>query len=139
MIFASLLTRPTRELSSIIRRAKSPNPRMKGRSPFLSDTFDGSLSSTSVCTSLQLEPGPSPLSRDGPSIPPEEKGITRMEVVGGYIFQQIAPSQCYFRTIADIDLKLALVPAWVINFISRQLAGLGLKLFEKVRTEVGRT
>lgn len=62
-----------------------------------------------------------------------------MEVVGGYIFQQIAPSQCYFRTIADIDLKLALVPAWVINFISRQLAGLGLKLFEKVRTEVGRT
>lgn len=112
---------------------------MKGRSPFLSDTFDGSPSSTSVCTSLQLEPGPSPLSRDGPSIPPEEKGITRMEVVGGYIFQQIAPSQCYFRTIADIDLKLALVPAWVINFISRQLAGLGLKLFEKVRTEVGRT
>ncbi|GAQ79706.1 hypothetical protein KFL_000360220 [Klebsormidium nitens] len=83
-----------------------------------------------------LPPGPSPLSEDGPPIPPEDKGITRMEVVGGYIFQQIAPSQCYFRTIADIDLKLALVPAWVINFISRQLAGLGLKLFEKVVQDV---
>lgn len=36
------------------------------------------------------------------------------------------------RSIMKVDLKLDFVPPWIINFMSRQLAGQGYKLFQKV-------
>ncbi|GAQ81517.1 hypothetical protein KFL_000820250 [Klebsormidium nitens] len=81
-------------------------------------------------------PGPSPLSREGPPIPPVEKGVTRMDVRGGYIFQQISPSKCYFRTIFDMDMKLAMVPAWIINLLARQFGSHAIKVFDKVVKDV---
>jgi hypothetical protein len=85
---------------------------------------------------LQPPPGPSPFSKDGPSIPPVEKGVTRMDVMGGYVFQQISPSQCFFRTIFHMDMKLALVPAWIINLLSREFGSHAIQVFDKVRTRV---
>lgn len=39
---------------------------------------------------------------------------------------------CIYRTIISMDMKLDFVPPWMINFISRQVAGQGLKLYQKV-------
>ena len=46
--------------------------------------------------------------------------------------EPLLPSPARPRTISNIDMKLELVPAWVINFMSRQLAGSGYKLFQEV-------
>jgi len=37
-----------------------------------------------------------------------------------------------YRIVVDLDMKLDLVPPWLINFIARQLVGHGYKLYQKV-------
>uniref|UniRef100_A0A2P2MCP4 Uncharacterized protein MANES_09G043100 n=2 Tax=Rhizophora mucronata TaxID=61149 RepID=A0A2P2MCP4_RHIMU len=46
--------------------------------------------------------------------------------------------QSYFRTIANIDMKLDFVPPFLINFISRQLIGSGFRLYQKVVTSLSK-
>ncbi|THU59271.1 hypothetical protein C4D60_Mb07t00370 [Musa balbisiana] len=56
----------------------------------------------------------------------------RIDLVGGFVLQKVDHSRCYFRAIANMDIKLDFVPPSLINFISRQLIGNGHKLYQKV-------
>ncbi|MQM04709.1 hypothetical protein Taro_037501 [Colocasia esculenta] len=69
----------------------------------------------------------------------EAKDVVRIDVIGGFVIQKISPTRCYFRTIANMDIKLDFVPPSLINFISRQLIGNGYKLFQKAVGSVART
>ncbi|KAF7818877.1 uncharacterized protein G2W53_024332 [Senna tora] len=62
---------------------------------------------------------------------PEAKDVIRMDVVGGFALQKVTSERSYFRTIANMDIKLDFVPPSLINFISRQLIGSGFKLYQK--------
>ncbi|KAJ9184595.1 hypothetical protein P3X46_004307 [Hevea brasiliensis] len=72
-------------------------------------------------------------SRDGI---PEVKDVVRIDVVGGFAIQKVTSERSYFRTIANVDLKLDFVPPSLINFISRQLIGGGFKLYQKAVASV---
>ncbi|KAF3442773.1 hypothetical protein FNV43_RR16690 [Rhamnella rubrinervis] len=63
---------------------------------------------------------------------PEAEDVVRMDVVGGFALQKVTPERSYFRTIANMDIKLDFVPPSLINFISRQLIGSGFRLYQKV-------
>ncbi|CAM6108653.1 unnamed protein product [Calypogeia fissa] len=63
-------------------------------------------------------------------LPPLTSNV-RMELGGGFVMQRISKDQFFFRTIVSLDMKLDFMPPWLINFISRQLAGQGLKLYQK--------
>lgn len=63
---------------------------------------------------------------------PEAKDVVRIDVVGGFAMQKVTPERSYFRTIANMDVKLDFVPPSLINFISRQLIGTGFRLYQKV-------
>ncbi|XWS56095.1 hypothetical protein CRYUN_Cryun09bG0057000 [Craigia yunnanensis] len=67
---------------------------------------------------------------------PEAKDVVRMDVVGGFAMQKVNNERSYFRTIADIDMKLDFVPPTLINFISRQLVGNGFRLYQKTVASV---
>ncbi|MED6124212.1 hypothetical protein PIB30_056920 [Stylosanthes scabra] len=62
---------------------------------------------------------------------PDVKDAVRIDVVGGYVLQKVTPERSYFRTIANLDVKLDFVPPPLINFISRQLVGSGFRLYQK--------
>ncbi|KAL4606722.1 hypothetical protein ACB092_09G124100 [Castanea dentata] len=62
---------------------------------------------------------------------PEAEDFVRIDVVGGYAMQKVTPERSYFRTIANMDIKLDFVPPSLINFISRQLIGNGFRLYQK--------
>ncbi|TKY61898.1 hypothetical protein E2542_SST11751 [Spatholobus suberectus] len=62
---------------------------------------------------------------------PEAKDVVRMDLVGGYVMQKVTSERSYFRIIANLDIKLDLVPPTLINFISRQLIGSGFRLYQK--------
>ncbi|KAL5545671.1 hypothetical protein UlMin_005358 [Ulmus minor] len=62
---------------------------------------------------------------------PEEKDVVRIDVVGGFALQKVTAERSYFRTIANMDIKLDFVPPSLINFISRQLIGNGFTLYKK--------
>ncbi|KAI9090679.1 hypothetical protein K1719_028532 [Acacia pycnantha] len=62
---------------------------------------------------------------------PEANGVVRIEVVGGFALQKVTSERSYFRTIANMDIKLDIVPPALINFISRQLIGSGFRLYKK--------
>ncbi|GAB4857177.1 hypothetical protein Ancab_015085 [Ancistrocladus abbreviatus] len=55
----------------------------------------------------------------------------RIDLVGGFALQKVTDGRSYFRTIANLDIKLDFVPPSLINFISRQLIGSGFKHFQK--------
>ncbi|GAB2302238.1 hypothetical protein Dimus_036255 [Dionaea muscipula] len=55
----------------------------------------------------------------------------RIDFVGGFALQKVTEDRSYFRTIANLDVKLDFVPPSLINFISRQLIGSGFKLYKK--------
>ncbi|CAH8260136.1 unnamed protein product [Arabidopsis lyrata] len=71
------------------------------------------------------------------SIEVESDGIAevvnavRIDFVGGVAIQKVTPERSYLRFIAEVDIKLDLVPPSLINFMSRQLLGNGFKLFKK--------
>ncbi|KAK4736534.1 hypothetical protein R3W88_000231 [Solanum pinnatisectum] len=67
-------------------------------------------------------------SKDG--IPPLQD-VVRIDVVGGFAIQKVTDNRSYFRTIANMDIKLDFVPPSFINFLSRQLVGAGFKLYKK--------
>ncbi|XP_049381242.1 uncharacterized protein LOC125845751 [Solanum stenotomum] len=67
-------------------------------------------------------------SKDG--IPPPQD-VVRIDVVGGFAIQKVTDNRSYFRTIANMDIKLDFVPPSFINFLSRQLVGAGFKLYKK--------
>ncbi|KAH7295355.1 hypothetical protein KP509_27G043600 [Ceratopteris richardii] len=71
-------------------------------------------------------------------IPDPLPNIVRMELVGGFALQRVSPEQSYFRTVANLDIKLEFVPPWLINFISRQLIGLGYKLYQKTLSSINK-
>jgi hypothetical protein len=54
-----------------------------------------------------------------------------MDLSGGFVLQKIGHNCNFFRTVVDLDMKLDLVPPWLINFMARQLAGHGYKLYQK--------
>ncbi|XP_057423136.1 uncharacterized protein LOC130717048 isoform X2 [Lotus japonicus] len=62
---------------------------------------------------------------------PEAKDVVRVDLVGGFALQKVTSERSYFRTIANMDMKLGIVPPSLINFISRQLIGNGFKLYKK--------
>jgi hypothetical protein len=61
-----------------------------------------------------------------------EVNAVRIDFVGGVAIQKVTPEKSYIRFIAEVDIKLDLVPPSLINFMSRQLLGNGFKLFKKV-------
>ncbi|XP_019092438.1 PREDICTED: uncharacterized protein LOC104745384 isoform X2 [Camelina sativa] len=71
------------------------------------------------------------------SIEVESNGIAevvnavRIDFVGGVAIQKVTQERSYVRFIAEVDIKLDLVPPSLINFMSRQLLGNGFKLFKK--------
>ncbi|XP_048142000.1 uncharacterized protein LOC115725794 isoform X2 [Rhodamnia argentea] len=67
---------------------------------------------------------------------PEEKDVIRIGVVGGFALQKVTSERSYFRTIANMDLKLDFVPPSLINFIARQLIGSGFRLYQKAVASV---
>lgn len=71
-------------------------------------------------------------------IPDTSSNVVRMDLAGGFALQKISAEQSYFRTVANLDIKLDFVPPWVINFISRQLIGLGFKLYEKTLISINK-
>ncbi|XP_054813573.1 uncharacterized protein LOC129314232 [Prosopis cineraria] len=62
---------------------------------------------------------------------PEATDVVRIDVVGGFALQKVTSERSYFRTIANMDIKLDIVPPSLINFISRQLIGSGFRLYQK--------
>ncbi|EFJ09112.1 hypothetical protein SELMODRAFT_428358 [Selaginella moellendorffii] len=64
-------------------------------------------------------------------LPPPKEGVIRMEANGGFILQKISDEKCYIRAVIHLDLKLDLVPTWVINFLGRQVVGHGFRLYLK--------
>ncbi|XP_019153637.1 PREDICTED: uncharacterized protein LOC109150185 [Ipomoea nil] len=69
---------------------------------------------------------------------PDAQDVVRIDVVGGFAMQKVTANRSYFRTIANLDIKLDLVPPAFINFISRQLIGSGFKLYKKEVASVTR-
>ncbi|KAF9664847.1 hypothetical protein SADUNF_Sadunf16G0060600 [Salix dunnii] len=67
---------------------------------------------------------------------PEAKEVVRIDVMGGFAIQKVTSERSYFRTIANMDLKLDFVPPSLINFISRQLVGNGFRLYQKAVASV---
>ncbi|CAH9135046.1 unnamed protein product [Cuscuta epithymum] len=57
--------------------------------------------------------------------------VVRIDVVGGFAMQKVSTNRSYFRSIANMDIKLDFVPPALINFFSRQLIGSGFKLYKK--------
>ncbi|GAB2235602.1 hypothetical protein Droror1_Dr00026032 [Drosera rotundifolia] len=55
----------------------------------------------------------------------------RMGFVGGFALHKVTENRSYFRTMANLDMKLDLVPPWLINFFSRQVIGGAFKLYKK--------
>ncbi|KAG8374008.1 hypothetical protein BUALT_Bualt11G0086200 [Buddleja alternifolia] len=62
---------------------------------------------------------------------PDADDVVRIDVVGGFALQKMTANRCFFRTIANMDIKLDFVPPAFINFIARQLVGSGFKLYKK--------
>ncbi|KAG8376845.1 hypothetical protein BUALT_Bualt09G0106200 [Buddleja alternifolia] len=62
---------------------------------------------------------------------PDADDVVRINVVGGFAIQKVTSERSYFRTIANMDIKLDFAPPSFINFISRQLIGSGFKLYKK--------
>ncbi|XP_004303387.1 PREDICTED: uncharacterized protein LOC101299210 [Fragaria vesca subsp. vesca] len=60
------------------------------------------------------------------------KDVVRIDVVGGFALQKVTEDRSYFRTIANMDIKMDLIPPSLINFVSRQLIGNGFRLYQKV-------
>ncbi|XP_060196595.1 uncharacterized protein LOC132625944 isoform X1 [Lycium barbarum] len=67
-------------------------------------------------------------SKEGMPLPQD---VVRIDVVGGFAIQKVTDNRSYFRTIANMDIKLDLIPPSFINFVSRQLVGAGFKLYKK--------
>ncbi|XP_039042239.1 uncharacterized protein LOC120181099 isoform X2 [Hibiscus syriacus] len=70
---------------------------------------------------------------------PEAKDVVRIDVVGGFALQKVNNERSYFRTIANMDMKLDFVPPSLINFIARQLIGNGFRLYQKTVASVTKT
>ncbi|KAK7278759.1 hypothetical protein RJT34_23795 [Clitoria ternatea] len=62
---------------------------------------------------------------------PKAKDVVRVDLVGGFALQKVTSERSYFRTIANMDIKLDFVPPSLINFITRQLIGSGFRLYQK--------
>ncbi|XP_076908226.1 uncharacterized protein LOC143564994 [Bidens hawaiensis] len=62
---------------------------------------------------------------------PSVENVTRIDVVGGVAMQKVSANRSYFRSIANMDIKLDFVPPTIINFASRQIIGSGFKLYKK--------
>ncbi|KAK4432638.1 hypothetical protein Salat_1026000 [Sesamum alatum] len=82
----------------------------------------------SISDSETIDTSTHGFTRDG--IPDAEE-VVRMDVVGGFALQKVTANRSYFRTIANMDIKLDFVPPTIINFFSRQLIGSGFKLYKK--------
>ncbi|GMI84810.1 hypothetical protein HRI_002150300 [Hibiscus trionum] len=67
---------------------------------------------------------------------PEVKDVVRIDLIGGFALQKVNDERSYFRTIANMDMKLDFVPPSLINFISRQLVGNGFRLYQKTVASV---
>ncbi|XXG42511.1 hypothetical protein AAC387_Pa01g2777 [Persea americana] len=67
---------------------------------------------------------------------PEANDMVRVGLVGGFALQKVNSNKSYFRTIANLDIKLDFVPPALINFVSRQLIGSGFKLYQKTVASV---
>ncbi|XP_051150364.1 uncharacterized protein LOC127264858 isoform X2 [Andrographis paniculata] len=62
---------------------------------------------------------------------PDAEDVVRIDVVGGFAVQMVGPDRSYFRTIANMDIKLDFVPPAFINFVARQLVSSGFRLYKK--------
>lgn len=69
---------------------------------------------------------------------PEADNTVRIDLVGGFALQKVTENRSYFRTIANMDIKLDFVPPSLINFISRQLIGSGFRLYQKTTASVSK-
>ncbi|KAK8651300.1 hypothetical protein V6N13_140907 [Hibiscus sabdariffa] len=62
---------------------------------------------------------------------PEATDVVRVDLIGGFALQKVNDERSYFRTIANMDMKLDFVPPSLISFISRQLVGNSFRLYQK--------
>ncbi|XP_074281734.1 uncharacterized protein LOC141606473 isoform X2 [Silene latifolia] len=69
---------------------------------------------------------------------PEIENTVRIDLVGGFALQRVTESRSYFRTIANMDIKLDFVPPSLINFISRQVIGSGFRFYQKTVASVSK-
>ncbi|KAK8546228.1 hypothetical protein V6N13_067454 [Hibiscus sabdariffa] len=67
---------------------------------------------------------------------PEATDVVRVDLIGGFALQKVDDERSYFRTIANMDMKLDFVPPSLINFISRQLVGNSFRLYQKTVASV---
>ncbi|KAK7392720.1 hypothetical protein VNO78_21166 [Psophocarpus tetragonolobus] len=67
---------------------------------------------------------------------PEAKDVVRVDLVGGFALQKVTSERSYFRTIANMDIKLDFVPPSLINFITRHLIGNGFRLYQKTVSSI---
>ncbi|KAL8517589.1 hypothetical protein ACS0TY_015734 [Phlomoides rotata] len=82
----------------------------------------------SVSDSENIDVSTHGFSRDGI---PDAQDVVRIDVFGGFAIQKVSEDRSYFRTIANMDIKLDIAPPSLINFIARQLVGSGFKLYKK--------
>ncbi|CAN6440029.1 unnamed protein product [Victoria cruziana] len=69
---------------------------------------------------------------------PEPKDVVRMDLFGGFALQKVSSDKSYFRTIANMDMKIEFLPPTLINFVARHLVGNGFKLYEKAIISAGK-
>ncbi|KAK9699251.1 hypothetical protein RND81_08G163000 [Saponaria officinalis] len=69
---------------------------------------------------------------------PDVENTVRIDLVGGFALQRVTESRSYFRTIANMDIKLDFVPPTLINFISRQVIGSGFRFYQKTVASVSK-
>ncbi|KAH6802826.1 hypothetical protein C2S51_034272 [Perilla frutescens var. frutescens] len=62
---------------------------------------------------------------------PDAQDVVRMDLYGGFALKKVTAGRSFFRTIANLDIKLDFVPPAFINFVARQLIGSGFKLYKK--------
>ncbi|XP_042054388.1 uncharacterized protein LOC121799113 [Salvia splendens] len=82
----------------------------------------------SISDSETIERSTHGFTRDGM---PDAEGVVRMDLYGGFALKKITADRSFFRTIANLDIKLDFVPPAFINFVARQLVGSGFKLYKK--------
>ncbi|GJP35783.1 hypothetical protein CLOM_g20310 [Closterium sp. NIES-68] len=112
---------------------KSPWPFSSRELLFIAFMVQDTATGLFVATVLSPPEDPSHLDPetsvlDAASVPPIGPGLVRMTVDGGFAGQDLGGGRSYFRGACMLDLKLDLMPPWLINFVARQLAGSGYHL-----------
>eukprot|EP01136_Pigoraptor_vietnamica_P030752 Opistho-1_new@90404 len=73
------------------------------------------------------------------TIPPCPEGVVRIECKGGAQFTFREPNKTAFKLLWELDPKIAVVPAWLMNFITMKVVKYGLYKFQDVALGIAGT